>query len=242
MDHHPLRAHRLATHPDDHHNPDHPGRAGLCIFGAKWLDQARGGCASSTTAGPVGSFVRGAQSRKETHDVTAHPAQPLHLEPVGSIGGFPGFDTLFDQMSQMLTSAFREVPRISVNSWSPPIDIQEADQDYMVEADLPGVRPEDVTIDLQVRELRIVGEYGTAEQAGDQGEGETQRARRSGRFDYRITLLGDVNSESATANLEHGVLRLRLPKASTGTRQRIGVQAGPGNHTPSPRANSSDHE
>ena len=142
-------------------------------------------------------------------------------------GGFPGFDTLFDQMSQMLTSAFRDVPRISVNSWSPPVDIQDTDQNYIVEADLPGVRPEDVTIDLQGRELRIVGEYGTTEQAGDQGEGETQRTRRSGRFDYRITLPGDVKNESASANLEHGVLQLRLPKATAGTRQRIPVQAGP---------------
>ncbi|HZS20065.1 MAG TPA: Hsp20/alpha crystallin family protein [Pseudonocardiaceae bacterium] len=142
-------------------------------------------------------------------------------------GGFPGFDNLFDQMSQMLTSAFRDVPRISVNSWSPPVDIQENDEEYVVEADLPGVRPEDVTIDLQGKELRILGEYGTAEQAGDQGDSGTQRTRRSGRFDYRITMPGEVQSESCTANLEHGVLRLRLPKATTGTRQRIPVQAGP---------------
>lgn len=146
-------------------------------------------------------------------------------------GGLPGFDDLFDQMSRMLTSAFGDVPRISVNSWSPPVDIQDTDDAYLVEADLPGVRPDDVTIDLQGKELRIVGEYGMAEQAGDQGDSETQRTRRSGRFDYRLTLPGEVNSESCTANLEHGVLRLRLPKVSTGTRQRIPVQAGPASDT-----------
>jgi HSP20 family protein len=144
---------------------------------------------------------------------------------------FPGFDSLFDQMSQMLTSTFRDVPQISVNSWSPPVDTQETDDEYVVEADLPGVRPEDVAIDLQGRELRIVGEYGTAEQAGDQGDSETQQTRRSGRFDYRITLPGEVKSESCAANLEHGVLRLRLPKASTGARQRIPVEAGPAKQT-----------
>jgi HSP20 family protein len=111
------------------------------------------------------------------------------------------------------------------------VDIQESDEDYVVEADLPGVRPEDVTIDLQGKELRILGEYGTAEQAGDQADSETQRTRRSGRFDYRITMPGEVKSESCTANLEHGVLRLRLPKATTGTRQRIPVQAGPAQQT-----------
>lgn len=142
--------------------------------------------------------------------------------------GFPGFDDLFEQMSRMLSSAFPDVARISVNSWSPPVDIQETDNDYLVEADLPGVRPDDVTIDLQGKDLRIGGEYGTAGQGErDQGEEEQQqqRVRRTGRFDYRLTLPGEVNSESCTADLENGVLRLRLPKAAPSVRQRIPVQA-----------------
>lgn len=140
--------------------------------------------------------------------------------------GFPGFDELFDQMSRILTSSFRNVPRISVNSWSPPVDIQETEDEYLVEADVPGVRPEDVSVDVQGGELRIVGEYGIAEQRTDQ-EADTQRKGRSGRFDYRLTLSSEVNSETCTATLEYGVLRLRLPKASPGTRQRIRVTAGP---------------
>ena len=145
------------------------------------------------------------------------------------LAGLPGFDELFDQMSRMLTSAFPDVARISINSWSPPVDIQETDEDYVVEADLPGVQPDDVTIDLEGKELHIRGQYGEA----DEGAGEQQRVRRSGRFDYRITLPGEVRSESCSANLEHGVLRLRLPKASSGARQRIPVQAGSAGHAAS---------
>jgi HSP20 family protein len=145
------------------------------------------------------------------------------------LAGLPGFDDLFDQMSRMLTSAFPDVARISVNSWSPPVDIQETDEDYMVEADLPGVRPDDVTIDLEGKELHIRGHYGGAED----GDGEPQRVRRSGHFDYRLTLPGEVRSESCSANLEHGVLRLRLPKASSGARQRIAVQADSADQTES---------
>ncbi|MBV8995327.1 MAG: Hsp20/alpha crystallin family protein [Pseudonocardiales bacterium] len=135
--------------------------------------------------------------------------------------GLIPFDDLFDQMSRILTNAFPDVARISVHSWSPPVDIQETEDAYLVEADLPGVRPDDVTIDLQGKDLRIGGEYGTTEQ----DEGEQQQARRTGRFDYRLTLPGEVNSESCAANLENGVLRLRLPKVSPSTRQRIPVQA-----------------
>lgn len=144
--------------------------------------------------------------------------------------GLIPFDDLFDQMSRILSNAFPDVARISVHSWSPPVDIQETEDAFLVEADLPGVHPDDVTIDLQGKDLRIGGEYGTTEQ----GEGEPQQARRTGRFDYRLTLPGEVNSESCKANLEHGVLRLRLPKVSTGTRQRIPVQAGRGDQPSTP--------
>ncbi|HYZ07038.1 MAG TPA: Hsp20/alpha crystallin family protein [Pseudonocardiaceae bacterium] len=148
--------------------------------------------------------------------------------------GLPGFDDLFAQMNHMLTTAFPEVARISVRSWSPPVDIQETDDAYLIEADMPGVRPDDVNVDLQGKELRISGEYGTgqqgdSDQGGEQGEGgqggEQQRLRRSGRFDYQVTLPGEVTTESCTAELDHGVLRLRLPKTSTG-RQRIQVTTG----------------
>jgi HSP20 family protein len=134
--------------------------------------------------------------------------------------GFPGFDDLYDQMNRLLTSAFPDVARINVASWSPPVDIRETDDAYLIEADLPGVRPDDVTVDLQGKELHITGEYGAAEEGDDE-----RRTRRTGRFDYRVTLPGDVNNEDSTADLENGVLRLRLPKAASSMRQRIPVQS-----------------
>ncbi len=110
--------------------------------------------------------------------------------------------------------------RINITSWSPPVDIQETEDAYLVEADLPGVRPDQVTVDLQGKELHIMGEYGAEEQGDDE-----RRTRRTGRFDYRLTLPGEVNNEGCTAELENGVLRLRLSKAASGIRQRIPVQS-----------------
>lgn len=141
---------------------------------------------------------------------------PRRWDPFSRLGGF---DDLFEQMNRMFTSAFPEVPRISVRSWSPPVDVEEKEEEFRVEADLPGVAPEDVTVDMQRNELRISGQYGA-----EQDEGE-QRTRRSAQFDYRVTLPSEVDVEGSTAHLENGVLRLRLPKVATG-RQRIQVQAG----------------
>jgi HSP20 family protein len=139
--------------------------------------------------------------------------------------GLPAADDLFDQMSRMLTTAFPEAARISVQSWSPPVDVQETDDAFVIEADMPGVRPDDVSVELERNELRITGEYG-AEQGGEGEQQQQQRTRRSGRFDYRVTLPGEVDAESAAANLENGVLRLQLRKAGR-ARQRIQVQGGP---------------
>jgi HSP20 family protein len=141
---------------------------------------------------------------------------PRRWDPFSRLAGI---DDLFEQMNRMFTSAFPEVPRISVRSWSPPVDVEEGEEEFRVEADLPGVAPEGVTVDLQRNELRISGQYG-----GEQEE-EGQRTRRSAQFDYRVTLPSEVDAEGCTAHLENGVLRLRLPKASTG-RQHIQVQSG----------------
>lgn len=149
---------------------------------------------------------------------------PARWDP---FGGLSAFDDMFDQMSRMLTNAYPSAARISVQSWSPPVDVQDTDDAYLVEADMPGVRPEDVEVDLQRNELRISGEYGS-EQGEREGQGEgqgRQQIRRSGRFDYRVTLPADVDAESCAANLENGVLRMRLPKSSA-DRRRIPVQAG----------------
>jgi HSP20 family protein len=132
--------------------------------------------------------------------------------------GLAGFDDLFDRMSRMLTTAFPDVARISISSWAPPVDVQESDDAYVVEADLPGVRPDDVTVDLQGHELHITGEYGAGEHDGE------RQGRRSGRFDYRVTLPSEVRNDACSADLDNGVLRLRLPKAASGMRQRIPVQ------------------
>ncbi|OLT10701.1 hypothetical protein BJF78_05130 [Pseudonocardia sp. CNS-139] len=147
-----------------------------------------------------------------------------------------GVDNLFDQMNRMLSTASPDVARITVTAWAPPVDVQESDDEYAVEADLPGVRPEDVTVDVQGRRLRITGAYGQSEPpAGSEGKteknGKSEKAdpgtvRRSGRFDYRVTLPGDVDAEAARAEMENGTLRLRLPKVTPSAGRSIPVQTG----------------
>lgn len=125
-------------------------------------------------------------------------------------------------MSRLLTNVFPDVGRISIEAWSPPVDVEETDDAYVIEADTPGVRPEDLNIEVQGNELRITGrvEEGTLR----------RRSRRAGQFDYRVTLPSEVNPEGTEAELESGVVKLRLPKTTPATRRRIAVKGAPEIH------------
>src|SRR5918999_6080327 len=68
--------------------------------------------------------------------------------------------------------------------WSPLVDIEEADDAYVVEAELPGVRREDVNLEVVGNELTIAGECKERERTGI----VRRRTRRTGRFDYRVSL------------------------------------------------------
>jgi HSP20 family protein len=129
---------------------------------------------------------------------------------------FTAFEDLHDEMSRLLTNVFPDVGRISVNAWSPPVDVEDIDDVYVVEADIPGVRADDVSVEVTGNELRITGRI---------EEGSSQRrARQTGQFDYRLTLPGGVDAEGAEANLEHGVIKLRLPKSAPAARHRIPIR------------------
>jgi HSP20 family protein len=104
--------------------------------------------------------------------------------------------------------------------WVPDVDVEEADDAWIVEADVPGAKKEDVTVDLQDGELVIHGEIKEKERAGIL----RRRTRRVGEFEYRVRLPGDVSGDDIEAKLEHGVLRIRVPKPQRAQPRRIEVK------------------
>lgn len=110
-----------------------------------------------------------------------------------------------------------------------PLDVLETDDAYIVKATMPGVRPDDVNIQITGNTLQISGE--TREEYEQKEEGRERgtwlvRERRYGRFERTITLPTDVKADQAQATLEHGILTLRLPKAEEARARRIPVQSG----------------
>jgi HSP20 family protein len=106
-----------------------------------------------------------------------------------------------------------------------PVDVLEANDEVVVNASLPGVKPEDIDISVTGQVLTLKG------QSKDEHEEKTQnwyrRERRQGAFIRQIQLPTEVDSSAANAVYEDGVLRLTLPKAEAVKPKTIKVQARP---------------
>jgi HSP20 family protein len=87
-----------------------------------------------------------------------------------------------------------------------------------VAVDLPGVHKDHISVELQDREVIITGE------ATDPSQGRRHRSsRRTGRFEYRARLPGDVNPEGVIAQLGDGALTVTVPKAEAARPREIEV-------------------
>jgi HSP20 family protein len=124
-----------------------------------------------------------------------------------------------ERMQRILEQTFGEL-LTDPTAWTPPVDIEEQDNAYVVEAELPGVKREDVNIELVGNELTITGEIEERERKGVL----RRRTRRVGRFEYRVMLPDQVDSERVEAKLDNGVLNVRVPKAQQAQRRKIEVK------------------
>ena len=132
---------------------------------------------------------------------------------------FRELDDLHERMSKLLESSVGDG---QVTSWVPAVDIEETDDAYLVEAELPGVKRDDVTVELQNNELMIHGEVKERERTGIL----RRRTRRTGQFDYRVVLPGEVDADNVEANLQEGVLRVKVRKTEHARPRRIEITAG----------------
>jgi HSP20 family protein len=107
--------------------------------------------------------------------------------------------------------------------YTPPADIFETENTITVLADMPGVKAEDLKIDLHDSVLSLTGRVTNAEAAG---EADVLREYRSGTFYRRFTLSETIDQSKIDAKLTDGVLRLELPKIEKARPRQISVRTG----------------
>ena len=134
-------------------------------------------------------------------------------------------DQVTERMRRMLDQTFGGFglqPLLTeVAGWTPPVDIEETDDSYVIEAELPGVKEKDVDIEHVGSEISVTGEIKERDRKGVL----RRQTRRTGRFEYRVRLPEQVDAEKIDANLEGGVLTVRVPKSQRAQRRRIEVKS-----------------
>jgi HSP20 family protein len=122
------------------------------------------------------------------------------------------FMTLRQAMDRFFDDdAFRPFRWSGHESPSLPLDVTTTPDELVVEASLPGIKPEDVEITVENGTLTITGKT-TEEQSSEEGSYLVQEIRR-GSFSRSVTLPNGLEPDKATATFEHGMLKLRIPKA-----------------------------
>ncbi|MNJ96647.1 Spore protein SP21 [compost metagenome] len=132
---------------------------------------------------------------------------------------------LFNQFEEFINDFDRGIFPMSLTSrmgmadFSPAVDLEEKDGNYLVSADLPGLKKEDIKIDLSDNVLTISGERVREEKS----EGKyTERVY--GKFTRSFSLPTKVNADKIQAQFKDGVLHVTLPKAEGVRSQAIKIQ------------------
>ena len=110
----------------------------------------------------------------------------------------------------------------------PSMDVRESDDGYVIEAEMPGIKPEDVEITLDGKTLIVRGRYGDERERERQEGRWVVRERQTGSMARAITLPDAIDAEAVRSTFENGVLKVTLPKGAENRPVRIPIPGAQG--------------
>lgn len=160
---------------------------------------------------------------RRTHD-DDRPAPAPAREPSGRSETWRELQELRDRLDRVLDSIWQPSGAALETGlgWVPAVDVEEADDAWIVEAELPGMKEKDIDLELHGTELSISGDIEERKRRGIL----RRTTRRVGHFDYRVNLPGVSDTEDVQATLDQGVLTVRVPKPEHAKRRRIAIRSG----------------
>ncbi|BCD68756.1 Hsp20/alpha crystallin family protein [Nitratiruptor sp. YY09-18] len=116
------------------------------------------------------------------------------------------------KISSMLEFENKMVPSSaqSESIWMPAVNEKEDEKAYYVEVDLPGVKKEDINLEVKDNMLIVSGERKFKKEEEDKGYKRVESF--FGKFERRFTLPADADTEKIEATVEDGVLKITIPK------------------------------
>lgn len=128
-------------------------------------------------------------------------------------------DPLYRLMGHLMRDTAGEA---AAAGWGTPIDLEETEDEYVLEMDLPDVGKDAVTVDVTGNEIRVSGEVKECEHTGLLHH----QTRRVSRFDQVVNLPGEVDPAKVEATLADGVLTVRAPKAEASKPRKVEITTG----------------
>ena len=133
---------------------------------------------------------------------------------------------LQDRINRIFWEAFPE-PRgeddeVTLGTWFPAVDIHENDEAIILQAELPGLKKEDIDIEVKENILTLKGERKHNNEVKEQNY--YRQERRSGKFHRSFTLPAFIDPEKVVASYKAGVLEVKIPRPEEQKPQQIDIK------------------
>ena len=133
-----------------------------------------------------------------------------------------------NEMTRLFNDVFGDVSVAGVVDWLgdrafPPVNVWEDDRTVYAEAELPGLKLDEIEVLVADNQLTIKGERTLVEK---EGESLHRRERSYGRFERVLELPVEIDANKVDATLHDGVLTVTLPKSEVAKARKIDVKTG----------------
>jgi len=133
----------------------------------------------------------------------------------------PGSDLMSKNFSDLMDEFFNDVVNTNRDTFIPGIDISETDDQFLISAELPGMKKEDIDVSLDNGRLSISGERKFEKEEG--GKKFHRVETRYGSFNRSFQLPDNVDEESINATYESGILNISIDKSEDKVKKKIEI-------------------
>ena len=156
----------------------------------------------------------------------------MRWDPFKDLGRWDPFREI-DELQGRLATLFGRAPLrrqgereegLTLAEWAPPVDIIEDEKEYLIKADLPEVRKEDLKVSVQDNVLSINGERVLQREEKNKKYHRVERAY--GAFSRSFTLPRDADGAKVSADFKEGILKVRVPKSEAARARHVDIKVG----------------
>jgi HSP20 family protein len=168
------------------------------------------------------------QPHRPTRNARAgHRSTNIQWGIIMSLIKWQPFGNFDDAFGRLMPSLFSRFPRVTADNggkfeWAPSADISETDQEYLIRAELPAVKKEDVKVTLDEGMITIHGERKEDKETTDEKVHRVESFR--GAFSRSFSVPVNIDEKAIRADAKDGVLTVHLPKVKASTRKTVEVK------------------